>query len=89
MKGNNMTLGDAIEHIKNGGKAKREGWNGKEQYIILGTNITYRIMNNSVESKIYHKDISDQAIIFVGTLGSQCEWLASQADMLATDWILF
>lgn len=32
--------------------------------------------------------IGNQAIAFVGTSGVQLGWLASQADMLAEDWIL-
>lgn len=30
-----MTFGQAIEHIKTGGRVSRAGWNGKEQYSEL------------------------------------------------------
>jgi len=30
-----MDFGKALEAIKNGKKAKRKGWNGKEQYVVL------------------------------------------------------
>ena len=33
-----------------------------------------------------HNDIGSKFIMFVGTSGYQCGWLASQADMLAEDW---
>lgn len=81
-------FGDALEHIKNGGKAKREGWNGKEQYIVLGLNLSYDTIE-TLGNKIHHLDIGSRAIIFVGIRGSQAGWLASQADMLSEDWILF
>lgn len=34
-----------------------------------------------------HDAIGNNAIAFVGTSGIQMGWLASQADMLAEDWI--
>ena len=34
-----------------------------------------------------HDAIGNQAIAFVGTSGVQLGWLASQADMLAEDWV--
>ena len=34
-----------------------------------------------------HDAIGNKAIAFVGTSGVQMGWLASQADMLAEDWI--
>lgn len=83
------TFGDAIEHIKKGGKAKREGWNGKEQYITLATDIKYIDQSTNFLSDCEHLDIGSQAILFHGTRGNQIGWLASQSDMLANDWILF
>ena len=34
-----------------------------------------------------HEAIGNMAIAFVGTSGVQMGWLASQADMLAEDWV--
>jgi hypothetical protein len=34
-----------------------------------------------------HKEMGNAAIAFYGTSGVQIGWLASQADMLAEDWI--
>ena len=34
-----------------------------------------------------HDAIGNKAVAFVGTSGVQMGWLASQADMLAEDWI--
>lgn len=36
-----------------------------------------------------HDAIGNAAIAFVGTSGVQMGWLASQADMLATEWEVF
>ena len=37
-----MIFGDALEQLKLGSKIAREGWNGKNQYIELATNISYK-----------------------------------------------
>lgn len=78
-------FGEAIHMLKDGYKLARDGWNGKEQYIILAKNIkfdTYDVKNWPV----LHEAIGSKAIAFVGTSGVQMGWLASQADMLAEDW---
>lgn len=82
-----MKFGEAIEFVKNGHRASRQGWNGKSQYIELATNISY--VNGMGEVvNVNHEAIGNQAIAFVGTSGIQLGWLASQADMLANDWIV-
>lgn len=80
-----MNFGEALEIIKNGGRATRKGWNGKDQYIELATNISYIGAYNDIFNA-EHEDIGNAAIAFVGTRGTQLGWLASQADMLAEDW---
>ena len=80
-----MDFGAVITAIKNGKKAKRVGWNGKNQYIELAEGISY----TNAEGEIInakHDNIGNKAIAFVGTSGVQLGWLASQADMLAEDW---
>lgn len=80
-----MNFGQAIEVLKNGKKAARKGWNGKNQYIELATNISYvNAIGDIVNCN--HEAIGNKAIAFVGTSGVQMGWLASQADMLAEDW---
>lgn len=80
-----MNFGQALEAIKSGHKAAREGWNGKNQYIEIASCISYV---NATEETVNatHDAIGNRAIAFVGTSGVQLGWLASQADMLADDW---
>lgn len=84
----NLDFGTAIRYVKEGKRAKRAGWNGKNQYIELATCISYR-NTIGVIVNVYHEAIGTKAIAFVGTSGVQIGWLASQADMLADDWIVF
>ena len=65
---------------------KRQGWNGKNQHIEPARNISYVTSDGSVQN-CEHEAIGNMAIAFVGTSGVQMGWLASQADMLAEDWI--
>lgn len=75
-----MTFGDVIDGLKTGKfkKASRKGWNGKNQYIEIATCISYVNADGDIVNAD-HEAIGNKAIAFVG--------LASQADMLADDWI--
>ena len=81
-----FNFGDAIKYLKRGLKVARKGWNGKNQYIELATNISYVGSDKEIVN-CNHDAIGNQAIAFVGTSGVQMGWLASQADMLAEDWV--
>ncbi len=82
-----MKFGEAIEEAKEGRRISREGWNGKEQYVELATNISYINAKGEIIN-VEHDAIGNQALAFVGTSGVQLGWLASQADMLADDWVV-
>lgn len=79
-------FGDAIKYMKRGLKVKRAGWNGKTQHIELASCISYTAPDGTV-TNCEHEAIGNKAIAFVGTSGVQMGWLASQADMLAEDWM--
>ena len=80
-----FNFGEAIKYLKRGFKVARHGWNGKNQHIELATNISYTMNGEVVNCN--HDAIGNKAIAFVGTSGIQMGWLASQADMLAEDWV--
>lgn len=81
-----FSFGDAIKYMKRGLRVKRKGWNGKNQYIQLATGISYKSADGEIVN-CEHNAIGNQAIAFVGTSGVQMGWLASQADVLAEDWV--
>ena len=82
-----MNFGKAIDLLKEGKKVSRKGWNGKNQYIELATNISYKNADGEIIN-INHKTMGNKAIAFIGTSGVQIGWLASQSDMLSNDWEL-
>lgn len=81
-----FSFGEAIKYLKRGMKVARKGWNGKKQYIQLATGISYKTADGDIVN-CEHDAIGNMAIAFVGTSGVQMGWLASQADMLADDWV--
>ena len=81
-----FSFGEAIKYMKRGMRVARKGWNGKKQYIQLATGISYKTAQGEIVN-CEHDAIGNQAIAFVGTSGVQMGWLASQADMLAEDWV--
>lgn len=81
-----LTFSQALEHLKNGVKMQRTGWNGKGMYLTYyspakehptfadafeTTNGTYPLL----------------PFILMKTADNMfVPWLASQTDILATDW---
>lgn len=84
----NKSFSVALAHIKTGGKAKRSNWNGQDQYIYVSNKV---IIQDSDGNEIIAENdcFGSKVIVFVNQkLGHQVGWLASQADMLAEDWVL-
>ena len=83
-----LSFGLAIEAAKLGKRIARAGWNGKNQYVELGSEFQYTTIASDIPRSVgvQHTDIGSAALVFVGTRGRQVGWLASQADMLADDW---
>ena len=50
--------------------------NGKNQYIELATNISYKNAKDEIIN-VNHETMGNKAIAFVGTSGVQLGWLAS------------
>jgi len=79
-----MDFGLALIALKRGEYVARKGWNGKHQYLTLGTEFTY--VDCHGKSNAEHQTSGTAAIVFHGTIGDQVGWLASQSDMLSEDW---
>lgn len=80
-----MNFGRAIDALKHGDRVMRRGWNGKNMFLFLasGTDLTRCLCSGDMPpctDSICMKTV--QNTIVVG-------WLASQTDMLATDWEIY
>lgn len=68
-----LNFGQALEHLKSGGKVARVGWNGKGMWLEL-------------QRPDAHSKMTLPYIFMVTVTGDLVPWLASQTDMLAEDW---
>lgn len=94
-----MNIGQAIEVMKGGGKVAREGWIGKNMFIVYMSPLHLPPYN----TEIIARKVNDRTAKWIGedtplnSLGYfamftangdwQPGWIASQSDLLAEDWI--
>lgn len=68
-------FGVALQSLRSGNKVTRDGWNGPGQYLEL------QVPDENSKMTLPY--------IYIYTVqGDLVPWLASQTDMLATDWRL-
>ena len=87
----NMTFEAALEMLKNGFLVAREGWNGKGMYLALQKGYPDGIPINRNTAKaigIPEGTVCrfEPYIMMRTAKGSFVPWLASQTDLLASDW---
>jgi Protein of unknown function (DUF2829) len=68
-------FGEALDRLRAGQKVTRPGWNGKGMWLALQVPDAHSKMTLPY---IYMKTADNQLV----------PWLASQTDILATDWML-
>lgn len=68
-----LNFGQALEHLKAGGKVARVGWNGKGMWLEL-------------QRPDAHSKMTLPYIYMSTVTGDLVPWLASQTDLLAEDW---
>ena len=93
-----MNFGQAIEHMKIGLKLTREGWNGKNMFVVLMPALKLPAHSsqelgakvNDRTAKHIGVDTPLDSQPYFAMLNAQGKWqpgwLASQSDMLAEDW---
>ncbi len=84
-----MNFGSALTILKAGGRVAREGWNGKGMFLFLVAGSAFEVNRKPLlgifpeGTKVdYHAHIDMKT-----AQGYVVPWLASQADMLADDWV--
>lgn len=83
-------FGVALQILKAGGRVARQGWNGKDMFLFLVPGSRFTV-NRPPLLGIYPEgtEIDYHAHIDMKTAqGYVVPWLASQADLLANDWVL-
>ena len=95
-----LSFGDALIMLKQGKKVTRLGWNGKGMFIVMMPSLYLPPYNtqdtnfkvNDRTAKHIGEDVpldsQPYIAMFTATKQWQPGWLASQADMLADDWMV-
>lgn len=84
-----MTFEQALSALKDGKRLARAGWNGKDMFVFLVPG-SHFVVNRPPLLGIYPDgtEIDYHAHIDMKTAqGYVVPWLASQADLLAADWV--
>ena len=87
---NLMNFGQALEALKSGQKVAREGWNGKNMFLLLVPGSTFKV-NRAPLLGIYPEgaEINYRPHIDMKTVdGEIVPWVASQSDLLVEDWVI-
>ena len=94
----NMTFGDAIEVLKQGGAIRRTGWNGKGLFVIkqVPAHIESNVIPNmqslpQAAKELILKgkgfiDYTSQCLIYNENTGRADSWVPSISDVFADDW---
>lgn len=77
------TIGWAIKQMWNGDRVMRAGWNGKSMWLKLQVPDE----NSKMTHPYVYIEYPKGHVAY--PLGSRVPWLASQTDLLATDWSIF
>ena len=81
-----MDFGDAIRLLKVGKCVARAGWNGKNMHLYLEDKFSFLVKGGVYASTA--RKYEPVICMFTAQGTHQPGWLASQADMLAHDWIV-
>jgi hypothetical protein len=87
-----MNFSDALNAIKQGKKAAREGWNGKGLFVYLVPKNTYPAQTDAAKS-VFGENVpyaSYLALVNRTLTGNPfvCTWVPSIGDLLSEDWAI-
>lgn len=81
------SFGDAMNFLKGGKKVARKGWNGKNMFLFLATDIEFHTQADLSCVSNLEGDLTLPAVVMKTADDHFCVgWLASQTDMLSDDW---
>lgn len=75
-----MNFGEALQQVKLGNKIARQGWNGKNMWILLQVPDE----NSKMTHPYLYIEYPKGHVAYPN--GSRVPWLASQTDILSEDW---
>lgn len=91
-EGDEFDFGSAIHLLQAGKKVMRQGWNGRAMFLYYVPAASYPMQRNSLETMA--GEFEDNLVPYGAYIAMKTAqnnvvpWLASQTDVLATDWCL-
>jgi len=84
-----MSIGAAVALLKRGRKVAREGWNGKGMYLFLAQGSVEMSAARFSVTCTSPEPLPIAPVVCMRTAQATIVpgWLASQADLLAEDWL--
>lgn len=86
-----MDFGDALKALRSGGRLARSGWNGKGMYVVLQPGYPDGIAVNANTARAAGIPqgtvcVFRPYLMMFTADGEFVPWVASQSDLLASDW---
>lgn len=86
-----MNFGQALEHLKAGKKMARQGWNGRNMFVVYQKGYPEGIPSNKQTADAWgHKEGDlfkvEPYLQIKNAQGSHAMWVPSIGDVLAEDW---
>lgn len=81
----NKNFGWALDQLRSGARVQRTGWNGRGMWLVLVNDWSF----GGAAAEAFNAEPLPQVSSFIGmktTDNKFVPWLASQTDVLATDW---
>jgi hypothetical protein len=82
-----MDFGDAVKHLKAGGKVARAGWNGRGMFVYMVPANNYPASTDAAKSYFRGKLVPYNAYLAIKNVDETVStWVPSINDVLAEDW---
>lgn len=82
----NLTFGDALTVIKQGGKVAREGWNGSGMFVYHVPSNVYKTQTPVAKESFGDEIRYSQYLALYNVNKEVAVWTPSTSDVLQEDW---
>jgi hypothetical protein len=89
-----MDIGQAVRRLQSGDRVAREGWNGKNMYLVLVPGSEFVVAEDKpfgmADRDLVGKQVKYRPHVdMFTTQGDFVPWVCSQSDLLANDWEIY
>lgn len=84
---NTFDFGEALKALNSNEMVARSGWNGKGMFLFLIRGFNWDFVTDATEEAV--NELDTLSFICMKTADNKLvPWLASQTDILASDWVI-